>query len=86
MAATPDQLAVLCRDALWLATMLSLPLVGAAALVGLLVALFQASTQLQDATLAHLPRWLVVTGLLALLGPWMGRGLLSFALRAWVGH
>ena len=53
-------LAALGQEALLLAVAVSLPVVAIAALVGLLVAVLQAATQVQDATLAHLPRLLVV--------------------------
>jgi len=49
--------------------------------VGLLVAAFQAASQIQDPTLAHLPRMLAVIAALALLGPWMGHEVAMFALR-----
>ena len=62
-----------------LALLVSLPVVGVAALVGLVVAAFQAATQLQDATIAHLPRLVAVALALALLGPWMGAEIAGFA-------
>ena len=73
------------QQALLLAVGVSLPLVAVAALVGLLVAVVQAATQVQDATLAHLPRFLAVAVTLAALGPWMGRQIAAFALRVLVG-
>jgi flagellar biosynthesis protein FliQ len=60
----------------------SLPVVGIAAVAGLLVAVFQAATQVQDFTLAHLPRLVVVAVALAILGPWMGAQIAAFAARA----
>lgn len=73
------------REALLLAVGVSLPLVAVAALVGFLVALVQSATQIQDATLAHLPRFLAVVAALAALGPWMGRQIAGFALRVLAG-
>ncbi len=49
-------LAALGQEALLLAVAVSLPVVAIAALVGLLVAVLQAATQVQDVTLGHLPR------------------------------
>jgi type III secretion HrpO family protein len=69
------------RQALVLAALVSLPVIGVAALVGLLVAAIQAATQIQDPTLAHLPRIVAVTATLAVLGPWMGWQIASFAER-----
>ena len=60
----------------------SLPVIGVAALVGLVVAALQAVTQLQDSTIAHLPRLLAVAVALALTAPWMGSELAGFAIEA----
>jgi len=78
-------LAALGQEALLLAVAVSLPVVAVAALVGLLVAVLQAATQVQDATLGHLPRLLVVAVVLALMAPWMGSEIAAFALRAFHG-
>jgi len=75
----------LAQEALILGLLLSLPVVGAAAIVGFAVAVFQAATQVQDATLAHLPRVLIVALVLAVAGPWMGGEIAAFALRAMFG-
>jgi flagellar biosynthetic protein FliQ len=55
--------------------------IGVAATVGLLVAALQAATQIQDPTIAHLPRVVAVTATIALLGPWMGVQIAAFAER-----
>jgi len=70
------------ESALLVSLLVSLPVVGIAALVGLVVAAFQAATQLQDATIAHLPRLVAVALALVLLGPWMGSEIAGFALEA----
>lgn len=76
------------KEALLLAAAVSLPVIAIAALVGLIVASLQAATQVQDATLAHLPRLVAVAFGLAMLGPWMAREVASFAERVLVvaGH
>jgi type III secretion HrpO family protein len=74
-----ETLAQLGQEALLLSVVVSLPVVGLAALVGFLVAVFQAATQVQDVTLAHLPRLVVVGVVLAVLGPWMGAQIAAFA-------
>ena len=68
-----------------LAVAVSLPVVGVAALAGLIVALFQAATQVQDFTLAHLPRIVVVAIVLAWTGPWMGTQIAALATRVFSG-
>lgn len=74
------------QSALLLAIAVSLPVVALAALVGALVSAVQAATQLQDATLAHLPRLLAVALALVVAGPWMGAEIARFALQAFAGR
>jgi type III secretion HrpO family protein len=75
----------LAQSALLLSVAVSLPVVGVAAIVGLVIAALQAVTQLQDPTIAHLPRLLVVAIALAIAGPWMGAQIAAFALVAFSG-
>jgi type III secretion HrpO family protein len=75
----PATLAHLAQEALLLVLAVSLPVLAVAAIVGFLVAAFQAASQIQDPTLAHRPRLLAVIAALALLGPWMGHEIASFA-------
>ncbi len=70
------------QQALVLAALVSLPVVGIAALVGLFVAAIQAAAQVQDPTLSHLPRMLAVIAALVVAGPWMGHQIAGFAERA----
>ena len=69
------------RQALILSALVSLPVIGVAAVVGLLVAAIQAATQIQDPTIAHLPRVVAVTATLAFMGPWIGAQIAAFAER-----
>jgi type III secretion HrpO family protein len=80
-----DDLVSLAQQGLLLALVVSLPVLGVAAVIGLVSAIFQAATQVHDAALGHFPKFVAVTIALALLGPWMGRQLLAFALRAFGG-
>jgi flagellar biosynthetic protein FliQ len=82
---SPAQLAHLAEEALLLSVAVALPVVAIAAMVGLVVAVFQAATQIQDVTIAHLPRFLAVATSLAVLGPWMGRQIAAFAARVFSG-
>lgn len=69
----------LAQNALWLSLALSVPVVGIAALVSLIMALFQAATQVNDATIAHLPRFIAVVLTLAVGGGYMGMELTRYA-------
>jgi type III secretion HrpO family protein len=74
------------ENAVLLSLAVSLPVIGVAALVGALVSALQAATQLQDATLAHLPRLLAVALALVVAGPWMGAQIAKFALEAFMAR
>jgi flagellar biosynthesis protein FliQ len=76
-----SQLAHFAEEALLLSVVIALPVVGIAALIGLITAVFQATTQLSDQTLAHLPRIIGVSIGLLVFGPWMGRELVAFATK-----
>lgn len=65
---TPEVAVDLFREALWLTTMMVAVLVVPSLLVGLIVAMFQAATQINEQTLSFLPRLLVM---LIVAGPWL---------------
>ncbi len=75
---TPDLVLSLARDSGMLILMLAGPLLGAGLVVGLAVSLFQAVTQLQEMTLAFIPKLVAELLVLALLGHWMLGALLAF--------
>ena len=68
---TPEVAVDLFRDALWLTTLMVAVLVGPSLLVGLVVAMFQAATQINEQTLSFLPRLLVMLITLIVAGPWL---------------
>ena len=76
-----DTLLQLAREALWLVVLASAPPLGAALLVGGLVALLQAATQLQEPTLAVVPRLGAALLALVLAGPWIGAQVARFAVQ-----
>jgi len=73
------------QQALMLSLAVAMPALAIAALVGLVVAVVQAATQIQDPTISHLPRLLAVAAALAVFGPWMGRQIVAFAVRVFSG-
>ncbi|MBO6218505.1 MULTISPECIES: flagellar biosynthesis protein FliQ [unclassified Treponema] len=61
----------LMRGAVFQVFILCAPVLGAALIVGLIVAIFQATTSIQEQTLTFLPKMLVILLILALFGGWM---------------
>ena len=68
-------------DALWLAVLLSGPSLLAMLVVGLVISVVQALTQIQESTLAFLPKLVVMGLVLVLLGPSMGGALRAYSDR-----
>ncbi len=69
----------LMRSAIWTIIAGSGPAVGAAMIVGLIVSLLQALTQVQEMTLTFVPKIIVILLVLALGAPFMGGQLYAFA-------
>ena len=59
------------RESMWVTLQLAGPLLVALLVVGLVVSIFQALTQVQEPSLAFLPKLAVMGGGLLLLGPFM---------------
>ena len=76
-----EQLAIdVARNALIVAFELGGPLLLGSLVVGMLVSIFQAVTQINEATLSFVPKILVVAGTLVFLGPWMGQTLVTYTV------
>ncbi|HEY8497783.1 MAG TPA: flagellar biosynthesis protein FliQ [Limnochordales bacterium] len=74
-------LMALGRDAIVTVLLVSGPMVGLGLLVGLVVSLLMATTQIQEQTLAFVPKILAVFLAMLLFGSWMMRVMLDFANR-----
>jgi len=68
----------LAREALVLALLLAAPALGLGLLVGLVISIFQATTQIQEQTLTFVPKIVAVLLSLLLFGSWMLTTLMDF--------
>jgi flagellar biosynthesis protein FliQ len=66
------------REGLLLVLILSAPPLAASLLLGLVIGVFQAATQIQDQTVSFVPKLVVVVVVLIALGPLLGAQLLRF--------
>jgi flagellar biosynthetic protein FliQ len=66
------------RNALMMVVMLSAPMMAAALVVGLLVSIFQALTQVNEQSLTFVPKILAVFGTMVVTGPWLLNSLVSY--------
>ena len=73
------------RRMLWLSVLLSLPVLGAALVVGLVVGLLQAITSIQEQTLAFVPKLLAIVAVFVVAGPWMLRLIVSYTAELFAG-
>ena len=82
---TPQQVLDTGQQGLMLMLMVSAPILLVVLLVGLLVSVFQAATQLNEATLSFVPKILALVAVLALAGPWMLQTLVEYLQRMLLG-
>jgi flagellar biosynthetic protein FliQ len=66
------------RKMLYLSTILSLPVLGTALVVGLVIGLLQAITSIQEQTLSFVPKLLAIVAAFVVFGPWMMRLLVQY--------
>ena len=75
---TPEVAVDIFREGLWMTAVIVGVLVVPSLLVGLVVAMFQAATQINEQTLSFLPRLMVILLTLIVLGPWLLRQLMEY--------
>lgn len=78
---TPDTVLAVFHQALEVIVVLILVVLVPALIVGLLVAMFQAATQINEMTLSFIPKVLVTLAILMFAGPWMLRLLIEYTTR-----
>jgi flagellar biosynthesis protein FliQ len=66
-----DVVISLAMQAMSLALKVALPLLLAGLVIGLIVSVFQAVTQIQEMTLAFIPKIVAIGVVLVVMGPWM---------------
>jgi flagellar biosynthetic protein FliQ len=73
-----DFITQITRESLYLVITASAPPILISLIVGFIISIFQATTQIQEQTLTFAPKLVVVFGVLALAGPWIGSQLVRF--------
>ena len=73
-----DLVVQMAREALFMVMLISAPMLGLGMLVGILVSVFQATTQIQEQTLAFIPKIVAVFVAILIFGPWMLRLLTDY--------
>ena len=78
---TPELVVEIVQRAIEVAILLAAPVLVSSLLIGLLISLFQAVTQINEATLTFLPKILTAGLALAFFLPWMLSVIIGFASR-----
>lgn len=75
---TPEQVVTLAQNAIVLTALLSAPLLLVGMIVGILIALFQATTQIQEMTLTFVPKIFAVMATLLFFASWMMTKMINY--------
>ena len=79
-----DLVIQLAQEALMVVLLVSAPMLGLGLIVGLLVAVFQATTSTQEQTLAFIPKIIAVFVAILIFGPWMLRIMVEYVTNVFV--
>lgn len=75
---TPEIIHRVSQDAMMVAVKLTAPILLPSLAVGLVIAVFQAATQINETTLSFVPKLIVIGLVLLLAGPWMLQTFLDY--------
>jgi flagellar biosynthesis protein FliQ len=78
---TPETVMSLSHEAMYVALLLAAPLLLVSLVVGLVVSLFQAATQINESTLSFIPKLVAIAVTLVIAGPWMLTTMLDYMHR-----
>ena len=68
---TPESVMVLGRQAMEVTLLVAAPMLAVALVIGLIVSIFQAATQINEQTLSFIPKLVGIFAALVIAGPWM---------------
>ena len=78
---TPESVITMVQHALFTLTVVAAPPLLVALLVGLLVSIFQAATQINEMTLSFIPKLIAIFLVIVLAGPWMLTTMMDYTIR-----
>ena len=82
---TPESVMTLGKQAMEITLLVSAPLLLVALIIGLVVSIFQAATQINEATLSFIPKLVGVFVALVIAGPWMLSVMLDYMRSVFTG-
>ncbi len=78
---TAEMVTDIMRNALFIAMLMVVVIIVPSLIIGLIVSMFQAATQINEQTLSFLPRLVVTLMVLSFAGPWLGQMVYDFTER-----
>lgn len=75
---TQDQVLAIFKESLWIVIKLGGPMLLLSIVVGLVIAIIQAATQIHEQTLTFVPKLIIIAVVLLLMAPWMMETLNDF--------
>lgn len=78
---TPETVMTIGRQTLEITALLAGPLLISSLIVGLVIAMFQAATQINEMTLTFIPKLITIAVVLLVAGPWLLQTLVTFTVR-----
>ena len=81
---SPDSIIDISQQALYVITMLAAPMLISALLIGLLIGMFQAATQINEMTLSFIPKLLILVVSIMIAGPWMLELIVNYTRRLYL--
>jgi flagellar biosynthetic protein FliQ len=82
---SPETVMTMGRTAMEITLLVSAPLLLVALVIGLIVSIFQAATQINEATLSFIPKLVGVFIALVVAGPWMLSVMLDYMRQVFTG-
>ena len=82
---TPESVMTLGRHAMEITLMVAAPMLLVALIIGLIVSIFQAATQINEATLSFIPKLVGSFVALVVAGPWMLSVMLDYMRQVFTG-
>lgn len=75
---TPEVTLTILNNALWITVIIAAPLLLSVLIIGVLIGMLQAATQINEMTLSFIPKLIILFFALLLAGPWMLKTLVNY--------
>lgn len=76
-------LIAISQQTVWIILLLGLPSLIVSMIIGLIISIFQAVTQISDASLSFVPKMIIVSVFIVISLPWIGDNIEGYTLELW---